>query len=199
MGRPEWLSWVLTAAFLGIAGYCVARLVAAGRFPHGYRGCHRAVDAGHVVMAVGMAVMCSPVGGPLPMAAWQTVFLLLTALFAGLWRRERRTPPVGWHGHGLHHAVAGLAMLYMLTAVPHTAQAMSSAWMSGPHTGDAAFPLVGWAFVAYFAVQAARLGPAALRRTETTGGPAILLDGRLAAFCQLVMALGTGYVILALL
>ena len=63
-------SWLGTAAFLAVAGYRVARLVAAARSPRTYPGCHRAVDVAHVLMAVGMAEMVSPVGGPLPMAAW---------------------------------------------------------------------------------------------------------------------------------
>ncbi|SDC91664.1 protein of unknown function [Actinokineospora iranica] len=196
MAAPEWLGWVLTLAFLGIAGYSVARLVAAGRFPSGYHGCHRAVDVAHTAMAAGMAVMCSPVGGPLPMAGWQTVFVLVTGWFLASWLLAGdRPPPVGWHGSDLHHAVAGLAMLYMLTAVPHSAHAMSSAWTPGPHTGQAALPLLGWAFVAFFAVQAVRLGQVALRRS----GSGLLADARVAAGCQLVMAVGSGYLIAAML
>ncbi|GLZ38341.1 DUF5134 domain-containing protein [Actinokineospora sp. NBRC 105648] len=189
---------MLTGAFLGIAGYSVARLVAAERFPGGYPGCHRATDAGHAVMALGMAVMCSPVGGPLPMAGWQTVFVLVTAWFLGssflgsAVRSGQR--PVGWHGADWQHAVAGLGMLYMLTATPHTAHGMSSSW-TVPHAGQASLPLLGWAFVAFFLVQAARLSPLVLRRT----GSGILADGRVAATCQLVMALGTGYLIFLML
>ncbi len=194
MAGPTWTGWLLTAAFLAIAGYSVARLVAAGRFPPGYHGCHRAVDLAHATMALGMAVMCSPVGGPLPMAGWQAIFVLVTGWFLASWLRVR-APSVGWHGSDLQHAVAGMAMLYMLMAVPHSAQSMSSSWSVGAHSGEAALPLLGWAFVAFFAVQAIRLSPLALRRT----GTGLLADGRLAAGCQLVMALGTGYVILAML
>lgn len=178
-----WLGWMCTAAFLAVAGYAVARLVTACRSP-GSTGCHRAVDTAHVLMALGMAVMCSPVGGPLPMAGWQTVFLLLTA-----WFLVRREPVAGWHGSGLHHAVGGLAMLYMLTAVPHSAHAMASAWSPRMSGDQAALPMVGWVFVAYFAVQAVRLAVVGLR-SDTH---------RVAAGCQGVMAAGTGGLILAML
>ncbi|WP_436492711.1 DUF5134 domain-containing protein [Actinokineospora sp. HUAS TT18] len=163
---PDWLGWLLTAAFLGVAAHAVARLA-------GHDQRVRTVAAADALMATGMAVMCSPVGGPLPMAGWQTVFLLFTVWFAA--RGE------------FDHAVAGLAMLYMLTAVPHSAHAMSAAW-SPPMAGEAALPLLGWVFVAYFVVQAARIAPQLAS-----------VDRRLAAGCRGVMALGTGGVIVALL
>ncbi|MBC6446628.1 DUF5134 domain-containing protein [Actinokineospora xionganensis] len=178
-----WLGWTCTAAFLAVAGYAVARLVVACRTP-GSTGCHRTVDTAHALMALGMAVMCSPVGGPLPMAGWQTVFLLLT-----VWFLVRREPVSGWHGGGLHHAVGGLAMLYMLTAVPHSAHAMASAWSPRMAGEQAALPVLGWIFVGYFAVQAARLVRVSLR-SDTH---------RVAAGCQGVMAVGAGGMILAML
>ncbi|RLK60528.1 DUF5134 domain-containing protein [Actinokineospora cianjurensis] len=196
MADPVWLGWLLTAAFLAIAGYGVARLVVAARLPAaGYRGCHRAVDTAHTTMALGMAVMCSPVGGPLPAAGWQAVFTLVTAWFLGATLLRGHRAPIGWHGPDWQHAVAGLGMLYMLLAVPHTAHSMSVSW-TGPHTGSAALPALGWAFVAFFAIQAVRLGPAVLRGDRGAG---LLTDGRVAAACQFVMALGTGYVIFVLL
>src|SRR3712207_6183196 len=101
MTGPGWLRLVLAAAFLTVAAYCVARLVAAHRVPARYAGCHRAVDVAQFLLAIGMAVMCSPIGGPVPAAGWQTVSLLVAAWFIGYWwlgRRAHAPPdPIGWH------------------------------------------------------------------------------------------------------
>lgn len=193
----DWLRWSSTVAFLAVAGYCVRRLVAAARAPAEYRGCHRATDLAHVLMGVGMAVMASPVGGPLPMPAWQTVFLLMTAWFVGTWWQQRGTTGWrgGWHGNGLHHAVAAAAMLYMLTAMSHTGH-NSSPWLSGDWTAGMALPLVGWALVGYFLASAAALLLTARVRSPE-GLPAVLTRGTTA--CQLTMALGTSTMIAAML
>jgi hypothetical protein len=180
---PTSLGWLLTVALLAVAGYAIAQLAAASRTA-AVHGCDRPVHTAHAVMALGMAVMCSPVGGPLPMAGWLTVFVLLTA-----WFLVRREPAASWHGGGVQHAIAGLAMIYMLSAVPHSAHAMSSAWSPRMSAGGAALPLLGWAFVAYFTVQVVRLAPLIAR-------PGSL---RIAAACQCVMALGTGGLIAVML
>jgi hypothetical protein len=197
----DWLRWTCTAAFLAVAGYCVARLVAAARAPADYQGCHRAVDVAHVLMGVGMAAMVSPVGGPLPMAAWQTVYLLMTGWFVGAWWRARGTTVWhgGWHSGGLHHALAAVAMFYLLTAMPHSGH-QSAPWLDEMGTG-LAFPLVGWVLAVYFVGAAAVLvsrwrapalaGPAGL--------PAVLSGTRATATCEVTMALGTGYMMVAML
>ena len=197
------LSWLGTAAFVAVAGYCVARLVAAARAPETYPGCHRAIDVAHVLMAAGMATMLSPVGGPLPMAAWQTVFLLMTAWFTGSWWRSRGTSGDrwhgGWHGNGLHHALASAAMLYMLTAMPHSGHT-GAPWLSGGLDGmtGMALPVVGWALAAYFLASAVVLvrwrspaGPAGL--------PAVITAPAAMTACQTTMAAGTGAMLVAML
>jgi len=205
------LRWASTAAFLAVAGYCVARLVAAARVPAEYRGHHRAVDVAHVLMGVGMAAMASPVGGPLPVAAWQTVFLLMTAWFVGSWvweRRGRRADSVGWHGGGLHHAVAAVAMVYMLTAMPHGGGGhhRSAPWLDGWTGGGMALPVVGWALAAYFLATATLFVVRTNWRTQVLAGPArpaglpaLLTAPRVTATCQAAMALGNGYLLLAML
>jgi hypothetical protein len=206
----DWLrdsfSWLGTAAFLAVAGYCVARLVAAARTPETYRGCHRVVDVAHVLMALGMATMLSPVGGPLPMAAWQTVFLLMTAYFTGSWWRSRGTAGDGWHGgwhgNGLHHALAAAAMLYMLTAMPHSGHT-GAPWLAGGLDGmtgmaGMALPAVGWVLAAYFLAWAAVLvrwrSPAG-----PSGLPALLTAPAAMTACQTTMAAGTGAMLVAML
>lgn len=199
MSTDTALRWISTAAFLAVAGYCVARLVAASRAPAGYPGCHRVVDMAHVLMATGMAAMASPVGGPLPMAGWQTIFLIMTVWFAGSWWHQRRgggvPVPGGWHGSGLHHAVAGLAMLYMLTAMPHNDG--SSPWMSGHIGPGMALPILGWVLVGYFLVSGVLL--VARTSWRPTIGASILLAPRLTATCQATLALGNGYLLVAML
>jgi hypothetical protein len=201
MAGPSWLGWPLAGVFLAVAGYCVVRLVAAHRVPAGYGGCHRALDVAHLVMAAGMAVMCSPVGGPVPAAGWQTAFVLLAAWFLGSagyrLRTGVRSEPIGWHGAGPHHAVAALAMLYMLSSMPDDARQMAMPWMTAHHAA-AGFPLAGWALAAYFAGYAVVLGPRLLRPPPTTGPrvPPVLSGPRIAATCQLTMALGMSYLFL---
>jgi hypothetical protein len=177
MTGPDWLRWLLAGAFLAVAGYCVARLVRADRR---YPGCARSVDLAHVLMGVGMAVMVSPAGGPVPHAGWQTVFLLLTLWFAGTWVVDRGRPVPHWHGSALHHAIAAVAMLYMLTAAPHEGMAMGQPWTSGHSMGALALPLVGWGLAAYLLVHAGQVAWRAL--------PVPTL--RRTGACQLVMSLG---------
>lgn len=192
------LRWISTAAFLAVAGFCVARLVAAHRAPAGYPGCHRAVDTAHVLMGIGMAAMASPVGGPLPVAGWQTVFLVMAAWFVGSWWRDRRagaTVPGDWHGNGLHHAVAAAAMLYMLSATPHDAGHLATPWMPGHLPAGMALPALGWALVGYFLVATALL----VVRTDWRPSTGALLAPRITATSQVTMAAGNGYLLVAML
>jgi hypothetical protein len=184
-----------------VAAYCVVRLAAAHRARADYGGCHRALDVAHLVMAAGMAVMCSPVGGPVPVAGWQAAFLLLAAWFLGsAVYRARPGPhetPIGWHGGGLHHAIAAAAMLYMLAAVPHDARHMAMPWMDA-HPAALGWPVLGWALAAYFAASAVLLGPSLVRRPVASGPtrlPAMLRTPRITATCQVAMALGMTYMI----
>lgn len=198
MAGPTWPRWLLAAALLAVAGYCVARLVVAHRVPHGYPGCHRAVDVAHLVMALGMAVMISPVGGPVPVAGWETAFVLIAAWFLGAARPRRgaepSAAPTGWHGGNLHHAAAVLAMLYMITAMPADARHMSTPWMAVQHTGSGP---VGWILAGYFTVTAVLLGHRVLWPAPAgTRLPAVLRAPRVAAGCQVAMAVSMSYMIM---
>ena len=201
MAGPDWLRWTLTLLFVAVAAYCVSRLALARHVPALYRGCHRATDVGHGMMCAGMAVMCSPVGGPVPVAGWQTAFLVSTSWFAGSWFRRRRTATegIGWHGGGLHHAVAGLAMLYMLTAMPSGEghHMMAQPWVPAMHESNLALPVVAWAFAVYFVVHATVIGVGLLRPAMPSDNrlPAILTAPRLTVACQVFMALGMSYML----
>jgi len=202
MSGPDWFRWTLTALFIAVAAYCVTRLARARHVPTLYQGCHRATDVGHGMMSAGMAVMCSPAGGPVPVAGWQTVFLVTTSWFAGSWVRQRhaRAQPIGWHAGDLHHAVAGLAMLYMLTAMPGgEGHHMAAPWVPAMPAAGLALPLVAWLFAGYFVVHATLLSPRVVRPVPVgdTRLPAVLTAPRLAASCQVFMALGMSYMLIA--
>lgn len=105
---------VLSAACLVVGGYYVVTLIARGGGP-GYgvtRWAGIGYDLSHLVMALGMAAMFSPVDVPIPRLVWLVVFGVAAAWFA-----------TGAVRHGLrgdattHHLVANLAMLFMV-AVP---------------------------------------------------------------------------------
>jgi hypothetical protein len=87
-------------------------------------------------MSTGMAVMASPVGGPLSPASWLTLFCVLTT--CALVR------------HRYDIAVASAAMAYMLGASRHDAHHMSGPWVV--HTPGLALPAVAWVLAGYFVV-----------------------------------------------
>jgi hypothetical protein len=62
-----------------------------------------------------------------------------------------------------------------------------------------ALPLVAWLFAGYFVVHATDIGRRAVRPVAAgdTRLPAILLAPRLTASCQVFMALGAGYMLIA--
>lgn len=169
MGGPVWIRWLLTALLLVVAGYHVHRLVAAGREP--VPGRDRAVDMAHLAMSVGMAVMSSPVGGPLSPASWLTLFCLVTAWAVTGCRHGGEAP---------HLALAGAAMVYMLAAGSHDAGHMSGPWAVHTHPagGGLALPGLAWAFATYFVIYAACT---AAKPSRTP---------------RLVMALGMSYMLL---
>ncbi|MCE7005457.1 DUF5134 domain-containing protein [Kibdelosporangium philippinense] len=133
MAGPIWIRWLLTAALLATAGFYIRRLATAGRQP-AYPDRDRAADVAHIVMATGMAVMSSPIGGPLSPASWLTLFCVLTAAAAV-------------RGH-LDLAVASAAMAYMLAAGTHDAHHMSGPWVI--HQPGLALPYVAWGLAGYF-------------------------------------------------
>jgi hypothetical protein len=166
---PIWIRWLLTVAFLVAAGYHVRRLATAGRreaVDPANPDRERAVDMAHVVMSIGMAVMSSPVGGPLSPASWLTLFCLLGACAAVRWRRSGDAP---------HLALASVAMVYMLAAGDHSAMEMSGPWAI--HTPGLALPIIAWVLAGYFVLYAVYTA----RRPARTP--------------RLVMALGMSYML----
>ncbi|MET0133742.1 MAG: DUF5134 domain-containing protein [Kibdelosporangium sp.] len=163
MSGPIWIRWLLTVAFLLVAGYYLRRL--SGR----PSGADRAVAAAHVLMASGMAVMSSPVGGPLSPASWLTLFLVLGVCAAIRCRGSRR------QGDAPHLALTSIAMAYMLAAGDHSAHEMSGPW--AVHTPGLALPVVAWVLAACFVLYA------------------VVTANRPASTPRLVMALGMSYML----
>jgi hypothetical protein len=87
-------------------------------------------------------------------------------------------------------------MLYMLAAMP-TGHHAAAPWIPAMPDSHLAFPLVSWLFAAYFLLHATVLGPRLVRPVPAgdTRLPAILTASRLAAACQVFMALGMTYML----
>ncbi|WP_163505811.1 DUF5134 domain-containing protein [Fodinicola acaciae] len=168
------IEWVWTLAFLAVAGHCVARLSVVR--DGGAARTHWVADA---VMAAGMAAMVSPVGGPIPLAGWETAFVVALgwSLVAAC-----RSEPLLW----LRQAVAAAAMLYMLvTTGTHHGQVMS-----GP-------PVVSVLLAAYFlAVAGWSMLPVVGLRAAVAGGATGVLGPRVVSGCEVVMAAGMAVMLL---
>jgi hypothetical protein len=123
---PSWLAGALAAVMIAIAVYCAGRLAASCLWR---RATAVDADALHLVMGVAMAGMLVPRLGSLPGSAWEGVFGVGAAWFAGQAVWARRGNPVGrWQCHyPVPHLVECGAMLYMFLAAGSLA--------AGPRTG----------------------------------------------------------------
>ncbi|MFD2396128.1 DUF5134 domain-containing protein [Prauserella oleivorans] len=73
------IGWALTVAFLALTLPCVSRLV---RLDYARLGAGvRHIDLAGLLMTLAMVAMVSPVGGPIPIAGWQALFLLTAGWF----------------------------------------------------------------------------------------------------------------------
>ena len=178
---PGWVDWILTAGFAALALPCVLRLVSLDYASLGPAMRHG--DLAELLLVVAMVAMLSPVGGPIPAAGWQAVLALTAGWFAWAWWRARTCG---------HHAISALAMLYMVTAMPH-AGAAHGPWLN-MSTMDArlAFPVVAVVAAGYFVLDAARAGVLAVR-----GGAVGAAGEASRTVCRVVMGAGMGYVLLA--
>lgn len=108
----------------------------------------RATELAHVVMLVAMAVMWTPAGGDLPATVWRAVFSVL-AIAMSVWvvvAIGRRTDDVG---AAIYHCVAAFAMLYATLG-----QQQHQHHVHGGAENQLPVPLLGWAFVAIFTLDA---------------------------------------------
>jgi Domain of unknown function (DUF5134) len=138
------LSDLLTVAMLGIAMYCIGRLVVSLAQ---HRKSQHDADAVHTLMGVSMAGMLSPSLAAVPTGLWVTVFCATTFWFG--WRVVHDTDhdvvasPIGQH---LAHLLMSAAMVYMLVvaewAGPMRASTAATSGMAGMSMGADRWPLV---------------------------------------------------------
>jgi hypothetical protein len=193
MHIPDVVGWLLTGTFLLLAFPCLMRLV---RFEHGAAVyATRNADLAELLLTLAMMAMVSPIGGPIPAAGWETMLGGAATWFLVAWFRSR----AGWslvdHRHDGHYGLSALAMLYMISAMPHNG-AVHGPWFSmstvdGPSRVILPIAVV---VIGYFVVDAVRSGVlvARGRGKQSTGYASRFL-------CRSVMGLGMGYMFIAVL
>ncbi|SDY28792.1 protein of unknown function [Amycolatopsis xylanica] len=179
------MAWILTAVFLAITWPCVRRLASLDYARLGHAT--RQGDVAELLFTVAMVAMLSPIGGPIPAAGWQALFLLASGWFLVAWLR-------GAHGCA-HHAISAVVMLYLLVAMPHVT-AEHGPWlnMSTMDTSPGVlFTVVAIAAAVYFAGDALKSGLFLLKAADRPAGTVSR------AACRTVMGIGMGYMLLAAL
>ncbi|PXY30618.1 DUF5134 domain-containing protein [Prauserella flavalba] len=192
MQIPGMVAWVLTAAFLLLTLPCVLRLVRLDyvRLGNGVRH----IDLAGLLMTLAMVAMVSPVGAPVPVPGWQALFLLTAGWFLAGAVRGRTADGV-CRRCDLHHALAAVAMLYMLTAMPHGGHGTWPTMVTGD-VGGLAWPVVAGLAAAYFSFDGIQAGVRGLRAR----GRGTLPEGfGSRTLCRAVMGLGMGYMFVAAL
>jgi hypothetical protein len=187
------VSWVLTAVFLGLTLPCVLRLVRLDYVELGQAT--RNGDVAELLLVLAMVAMFSPIGGPIPAAGWEAVFLVAGVWFLVAWWRGRRMPgEASPHGQCAHHAASAAAMLYMIVAMPH-GDMTHGPWLTmSAHGGSLAWPVIAIAATAYFAVDAARSAVLVVR-----GQARAEVGFASRAVCRSAMGLGMGYLLVVAL
>ena len=128
---PAWILDVLAALMLVVAAVSAARIASARPWR---RGAFVAdTDVAHLLMAIAMAGMLAPGLGTLPDTAWEVVFGLLAAWFAGRVARDARASGVRAlaGGHCAPHLVHSASMLYMFLAASVPAAGRGRGGMGG--------------------------------------------------------------------
>jgi len=180
---PAWLGWSLAGLFVVLAVLSLTRVLRADcPCADGVTG-GRASAIAHAVMAVAMAVMCTPWVGRVPGPVWWVVFVGMASWFTATLVRAGGDA-ARWRSAAAHHLLGAVAMLAMVSAMggpsatggEHAAHAAHSA-----APGGLLLPAVVAALVVYFVADAAMAGWAAVR-----GGPA----GRTPGTARAVMAAG---------
>jgi hypothetical protein len=190
---PSWLAGAFAIGMLGIALYCVGRLIVARRTG---RRTQRDVDVVHVGMGTAMAGMLVPSLNPLAGHGWKlgwTVFFGLAVCWFGA-KLFIALAEGGRTGAAPAHLLGSGAMLYMMW--PGSAMAMPG--MSGM-AGTASTPfltLILLGLLGGFAVLAAEH---VLRPVVVAQGASAPLAPRVADCCHIAMNVTMGYMLLLML
>lgn len=229
MAGTERVQWVFAAMFAALILFFLARFIAAGRDTSAWDGtAGRSVDVSRGVMSLGMVAMLVPWIDPLPRLYWQVLFGVVAAHIAvRLVRRRVRPVPVSRRvlsgHHELHLVIGGLAMVYMLAAMP-AGHAMASGTgsmystesmdLAGVGSTGLALPALTWAFIAYFLVFAVWLGARLAAPGNTLaqgltgplpgaalrGGPrGVVISPHLLGSSEVVMCIGMSYMLMTML
>jgi hypothetical protein len=158
---PIPVAWALTVVFALLAVPSVYRLAHVDAV-RGDRDA-RESDLAELLMVLAMVAMVSPLGGPIPAAGWQAVLVLTAGWFLMAAFRGRRCCPV-------HHTIAAVAMLYMISAMPQD-DMDHGPWltMTGMSSAHPALPLLAALAAAYFGYDAVHIATRAFRAARTAG------------------------------
>lgn len=185
------VSWVLTGVFLILTLPCVLRLVRLDYVRLGQAT--RTGDVAELLLVLAMVAMLSPVGGPIPAAGWEAVFLVAGSWFLFSWWRGRHVPGhASPHGRCAHHALSAMAMLYMISAMPHSGTTHGPWLTMSTMDNGVAWPVIAIVAVAYFAVDAVRSGVLAVKARTEAG-----IASR--ELCRSVMGAGMGFMLISAL
>ncbi|HET6499197.1 MAG TPA: DUF5134 domain-containing protein [Amycolatopsis sp.] len=183
---PIPVAWALTVGFALLAVPSVYRLAHVDAVRGGRDA--RENDLAELLMVVAMVAMVSPLGGPIPAAGWQAVLVLTAGWFLVAAFRGRRCCPV-------HHTIAAVAMLYMVSAMPeHDMNHGPWLTMTGMSSAHPALPLIAALAAAYFGYDAVRIATRTFH-TARTGG--IRDSGIARPAARAAMGVGMGYLLLA--
>jgi hypothetical protein len=195
MHAPVAVSWILTAVFLALTWPCVLRLVRLDYVRLGQAT--RNGDVAELLLLLAMVAMLSPIGGPIPEAGWEAVFLLVSSWFLFAWWRDRRTPGPA-SSQCAHHALSAAAMLYMIAAMPDDVTAHGP-WLTMSTMdarGGVVWPGIAMFSAAFFVIDGVRAGVVAVR---TSPGATASPGSASRAAYRSIMGLGMGYLLVVAL
>lgn len=151
MSVPPALLDVFTAIMLAVAAISAARLAAARPWRGGPARGDADIDGAHLLMGVAMAGTLAPALATLPRGAWEAVFAVLGAWFAGRVAREAAGPGLRAvaRSHHAPHLVHSAAMLYMFAALttPTARAAATSGMGAAGSMGTLRAPTIALAFL----------------------------------------------------
>jgi Domain of unknown function (DUF5134) len=208
MTGPGWVTAVLAALMVSIAGCCVVRLAVWG--PRG-RLTDPEADAAHVLMGVAMAGMLEPGVIPIPDHLWRGVFAAGAAWFGWQAIRTPGRRARGWArcANPVPHTVECGAMLYMLlpSRPAGTGAAMTMPPMGGPGiAANPALTVVLAVFMLGYVLWTADQLAAGTRASDGRGAAGHdahqarnPLAPRLAGSYKIAMSIAMGYMLLTML
>jgi hypothetical protein len=194
---PTWLAGAFAVVMLGIALYCVGRLIAARRTG---RLIERDVDVVHVGMGTAMAGMLAPSANPLAGHAWDlgwTMFFGLAVCWFGA-RMLIALAEARPAGSAQAHLLGSGVMLYMMSATP-AASAMSGMDMGGMSGASVTTPVLTLILLGLLGGFAVLAADHVLRPVVVAAGASVPLAPRVADCCHIAMSVTMGYMLLLML